>query len=203
MNKRESRDNSGDLAALDDVELVRLAQEGDTSAFDELVRRHYARIYALAYHLVGNREDAEDVAQAAFIRAYRGLERFRGAAAFSSWMYRITINNALNHLKQRRRRQALSLEETGSGEIRAGPVPPLVHRDTPAREAQLAELHQKLNEALQSLSEKHRTVVVLHDIEGLPHDEIARIMGCSEGTVRSRLFYAHQLLQGLLSEYLT
>lgn len=185
----------------DDVRLVAAARDGDLSAFDELVRRHQGRIYALVYHMLGHKEDAEDVVQAAFLRAYRALPNFRGQSAFSSWLYRIAVNTALNHLKQRRRHAALSLHEL---EPAAGLDPAfreLVTRTGPDREAQIAELQRKLNEALQQLSEKHRTVVVLHDIQGLQHDEIARIMGCSEGTVRSRLFYARQLLQGLLSEY--
>lgn len=192
----ESSDESNE-----DVRLVAAARDGDLSAFDELVKRHQGRIYALVYHMLGHKEDAEDVVQAAFLRAYRALPNFRGQSAFSSWLYRIAVNTALNHLKQRRRHAALSLNEL---EPAAGLDPAfrgLVTRTGPDREAQIAELQRKLNEALQQLSEKHRTVVVLHDIQGLQHDEIARIMGCSEGTVRSRLFYARQLLQGLLSEY--
>lgn len=187
----------------DDVRLVAAAREGDLSAFDELVRRHQGRIYAMVYHMLGHKEDAEDVVQAAFLRAYRALPNFRGTAAFSSWMYRIAVNTALNHIKQRRRRAAVSLHEI---EPAAGLDPAfqeLVTRSGPDRDVQISELQRKLNEALQSLSEKHRTVVVLHDIQGVPHEEIARIMGCSEGTVRSRLFYARQLLQGLLSEYVS
>jgi RNA polymerase sigma-70 factor (ECF subfamily) len=191
----------GDGDAVDDRPWVERAQRGDLMAFDELVRRHHGRIYALIYHLVGNREDAEDVTQTAFLRAYRALGGFRGTAAFSSWMYRIAVNTALNHLKQRRHHVAIPLPETdGNDGSDPSARPPAVPR-TPAKEVQLTELHHKLNEALQALSEKHRTVVILHDIEGLPHEEIARIMGCSVGTVRSRLFYARQLLQGLLSEY--
>ena len=193
----------GDYSALEDRELVARAQQDEVAAFDELIRRHHGRIYGLIYHLVGSREDAEDATQAAFIRAFRALKGFRGTAAFSSWMYRIAVNTALNYVKKRRRQAEVPLPESG---MTPGPVPehhPLITRRTPAREAQLSELHQKLNEALQSLSEKHRTVVILHDMEGLPHEEIARIMGCSEGTVRSRLFYARQLLQGLLSEYVS
>ncbi len=185
----------------DDVRLVAAARGGDRGAFDELVRRHHSRIYTMVYHMLGHKEDAEDVVQAAFLKAYRALSNFRGTAAFSSWLYRIAVNTAFNYIKQRRRRAAVSLHEI---EPAAGLDPAfqeLVTRSGPDRDAQISELQQKLNEALQALSEKHRTVVVLHDIQGMPHEEIARIMGCSEGTVRSRLFYARQLLQGLLAEY--
>ncbi len=186
----------------EDARLVERARQGDVAAFDDLVRRHHGRIYALVYHMLGHREDAEDVTQAAFLRAYRALPHFRGAAAFSSWMYRIAVNTALNHIKQRRRRAALSLDDLAPAAALDPAFREMVTRRSPDRDAQVSELQRKLNEALQSLSEKHRTVVVLHDIQGIPHDEIARIMGCSEGTVRSRLFYARQLLQSLLSEFI-
>ncbi len=200
---RSNNPSSGLSDDADDRQLVERAQRGDITAFDQLIRRHHGRIYALIYHLVGNREDAEDATQSAFLRAYRALSGFRGAAAFSSWMYRIAVNTALNFIKQRRRQAEVPLQTFGRTQSPDNGAGALITRRTPARDAQLSELHQKLNEALQSLSEKHRTVVILHDIEGLPHEEIARVMGCSEGTVRSRLFYARQLLQSLLSEHVS
>ena len=184
-----------------DSEFVAEARRGNTEAFEVLVRRHQPRLFATAYHMVNRREDAEDVVQTAFVKAYRSLPSFRGNSSFYTWLYRITVNVALNHLKRRRRREADSLDDPDRGLERDPAYLELASSDDPGRDAHRTELREKLNAALAQLSEKHRTVVVLHDIEGLPHEEIARMTGASIGTVRSRLFYARQMLQGLLSEY--
>ncbi len=186
-----------------DAELVGLSRGGDTGAFEILVRRHQARLYSTILHLVRNAEDAEDVVQQAFIKAYRSLPRFKGQSSFYTWLYRIAINVALNHLKRTRRREGESLDDPDRGLERDPSYLALASADDPGRDARRTELREKLNAALGRLSEKHRTVVVLHDMEGLPHEEIARLTGASVGTVRSRLFYARQMLQGLLSEYIS
>ncbi len=184
-----------------DTELVARARRGDTAAYETLVRRHTARLYSLIYHMTGNREDAEDLVQSVFIRAYQSLRRFHGHSAFYTWIYRIAVNASINFLKKRRRRQALSLDDLDQAVERDPDYVDLVARDNPVRDTTRGELKEKLNAALQTLSDKHRAVVVMHDIEGVPHDEIARRLGISAGTVRSRLFYARQLLQSQLSEF--
>ena len=186
-----------------DAELVARARQGDHGAYEELVRRHHRRIYALVYHMTGHREDAEDLVQDVFIKAYASLSGFKGDSGFYTWVYRIAVNRTLNFLKQRGRKSGdLSLDNLDDAVERDPAFVELRARESPLREAGLSELQKKLNEALQRLSEKHRTVVVMHDIEGIPHDEIARLLGVSAGTVRSRLFYARQQLQNELSEYL-
>ena len=184
-----------------DTELVARARNGDTAAYEVLVRRHSARLYSLVYHMTGHREDAEDLVQSVFIRAYQSLRRFHGHSAFYTWIYRIAVNASINFLKKRRRRQALSLDDLDQAVERDPDYVDLVARENPVTDTARGELKQKLNAALQTLSDKHRAVVVMHDIEGLPHDEIARRLGISAGTVRSRLFYARQLLQSQLSEF--
>ena len=183
-------------------ELIDAARRGDLQAYDELVRRCQERIYATVYHMTSNHEDANDLAQETFIKAYRSLKSFRGGSSFYTWVYRIAVNKTINFLKQRKNRYQMSLNDLDANVESNPDLVALISQDTPFRDAQLSELQQKLNEALMKLSEEHRLAVVLHDVQGLPHDEIARIMDCNVGTVRSRLFYARQQLQGLLADYI-
>ncbi|MBX3734733.1 MAG: sigma-70 family RNA polymerase sigma factor [Verrucomicrobiae bacterium] len=184
-----------------DRTLVARAQLGDDGSFEELIRRHQQRIYGLCYHLTSNHEDATDLAQDAFVKAWKALKAFKGDSSFYTWVYRIAYNGVLNHLKQRRYRTPhLSLDDLDFNAEHNPDLVELVSEKTPRREAGLIELQKKLNEAMLKLSPEHRAVVTLHDIQGVPHEEIARIMDCNPGTVRSRLFYARQQLQAWLSD---
>ena len=183
--------------------LIAASREGDLSAFDELVRRYQSRIYATIYHMTSNREDADDLAQETFLKAFKALKSFKGDSSFYTWVYRIAINKTINFLKQRRRKSAqLSLNEMDLSGEGQGHILEFISEHTPRRDVRLHELQAKLNESMQKLSEVHRLVVTLHDIQGMPHEEIGKIMDCNTGTVRSRLFYARQQLQGHLSDYL-
>ncbi len=185
-----------------ETELVKRARRGDLGAYDELVRRYQERVYATVYHMTSNHEDANDLTQDAFIKAYQALKSFKGGSSFYTWVYRIAVNKTLNFLKQRKNRTQYSLNDLDFNTEHNPDLVALISEKTPRREAGLSELQQKLNEAMQKLSEQHRLVVTLHDVQGLPHEEIAQIMDCNVGTVRSRLFYARQQLQGYLTEYL-
>ncbi|WCJ61013.1 sigma-70 family RNA polymerase sigma factor [Fontisphaera persica] len=193
----------GSPKPVDDLVLVRRAQRGDLDAFDQLVQRYQERIYAAIYHMTANHEDANDLAQETFIKAYRALPSFKGDATFFTWLYRIAVNKTLNFLRQRKNRLQLSLNDLDNQVENDPELVALISDKTPRRDIHLAELQEKLNKAMMKLSDTHRTVVTLHDIQGLPHEEIARIMDCNEGTVRSRLFYARQQLQAYLAEFLT
>lgn len=182
--------------------LVERARTGDTTAFDTLVLKFTPRLFATVYHLTSNREDTSDILQDVFARAYRSLTRFRGESGFHTWVHSIAVNTTLNFLKHRGRRRTLSLEEMDSAIEQDKDYQELVATSDVLRETSLNELRDQLNAALQQLPETHRAVVVMFDIQGLPHAEIGRIMGLSEGTVRSRLFYAHRQLQAILSDYL-
>jgi len=186
----------------DEIGLVQKAREGDLAAYDELVRRYQERIYATVYHMTSNHEDANDLAQEAFIKAYSALKSFKGGSSFYTWLYRIAVNKTINFLKQRKNKNHMSLNDLDFNAEHDPDLVALVSENTPRRAAGLTELQEKLNEALQKLSDDHRMVVTLHDVQGLSHDEIAAIMGCNIGTVRSRLFYARQQLQAYLSDYL-
>lgn len=184
--------------------LVQRVQAGEVERFDDLVRKYRERIWGVVYNLTANREDASDLTQDAFIKAFQSINRFQGQSAFFTWLYRIAVNGTLNHLQKAKLRRFFSLEKIRDEE----PVTALLDQladpgNTSDRAACLGELQQKLNEAMQKLSIKHRTVVTLFEIDGLSHEEIAEITGTSVGTVRSRLHYAKQLLQAELQTYLS
>ncbi len=186
----------------DDEALVARVQRGEAAAFDELVRRYKERLYATVYHMTSNHEDANDLVQDAFIKAFKSIGSFKRQSSFYTWVYRIAVNRTINFLKRRKNRNHFSLDDV-DGSIQTDPdFVELMSHVTPRREVGLTELQGRLNEALQKLSEPHRAVVTMHDIQGMTHADIAKVMNCSEGTVRSRLFYARQQLQGLLSDYL-
>ncbi len=187
---------------VDEAELVKRARQGDLEAYDELVRRYQERIYATVYHMTANHEDANDLAQEAFIKAYQALKSFKGGSSFYTWVYRIAVNKTINFLKQRKNRAQMSLDDLDFNAEHDPDLVALISDKTPRREVNLTELQEKLNAAMQKLSEPHRLVVTLHDVQGLSHEEIAEIMECNIGTVRSRLFYARQQLQAHLSDYL-
>ncbi len=187
---------------LTDTELIQLTLAGQTTAFDQLIRRHYSRLYATVYHMTSHREDTIDLLQEIFARAYRSLDRFRGESQFYTWLHTIGVNMTLNFLKKRRRRQpSLSLDALDPSIENDPELNQATRTRSPAKEADLKDLQRKLNAAMQSLSEDHRMVVTLYDIQGHQHNEIAKMLGVSEGTVRSRLFYAHRQLQSQLDEF--
>lgn len=185
-----------------DAILVKRAQEGDVTAFDVLTRKYRERLFSVVYNLTSNREDAADVVQDAFIKAFSSIGRFQGKSSFFTWLYRIAVNAALTHIKKSRRRKFFSFEAIDEDGAAAEVMEKLAVRSNSDRSALMNELQEKLNEAMQKLSPKHRTVVVLFEIEGLSHKEIADIMNTSVGTVRSRLHYAKQQLQSDLQDYI-
>ena len=186
---------------VEDPVLVQRAQQGDLVAFDELVRRYQERIYSTIYHMTSSHEDAADLAQETFIKAFQALKTYKGDASFYTWLYRIAVNKTINFLKTRRNKTHLSLNDLDLNAENDPGLVALVSENTPRRELGLTELQEKLNAAMMKLSSVHRLAVTLHDVQGLPHEEIARIMDCNVGTVRSRLFYARQQLQAYLSDY--
>lgn len=187
-----------------DAYLVRRIQVGEVDRFDDLTLKYRERIWSLLYHMTSNREDAADLTQDTFIKAFQSINRFQGQSSFFTWIYRIAVNGAINFLQKNKLRRFFSFEKVHED----GSVTSLLDQltdngATSDRAAYLGELQQKLNEAMQKLSIKHRTVVTLFEIDGLSHEEIAEITGSSVGTVRSRLHYAKQLMQADLVEFLS
>ncbi|MGA8479090.1 MAG: sigma-70 family RNA polymerase sigma factor [Chthoniobacterales bacterium] len=186
---------------LDDEALVRRTQNGDTQAFDALWQKYSSRIYSLIYNMTSNHEDANDLLLEVFAKAYRSINGFRGRSSFYTWIHAIAVNMTINFVKKRGRRFQMSLDDLDSSVHNDKEFIELTASNTPTREVDLSELQQRLNEAMMKLSLEHRTVVTMFDIQGMPHAEIARILGVPEATVRSRLFYAHRQLQNYLEEF--
>ncbi len=186
-----------------DVEIVRQVQAGDVAAFDRLITKYRERVYGIVYNMTSNREDAADLTQDAFIKAFQSIHRFGGQSSFFTWLYRIAVNSTLSHLRKTRLRSFFSLESIDSEEpISKEIIAALTDKTGAERDTFVRELQEKLNDAMLKLSIKHRTVVTLFEIEGLSHQEIAEVMECSVGTVRSRLHYAKQLLQAEMQPYM-
>ncbi len=190
------------LEADSDMAIVHRVQAGDVAAFDRLILKYRERVYGIIYHMTSNREDAADLAQDTFIKAFQSIHRFGGQSSFFTWLYRIGVNSTLTHLRKARLRSFFSLEPVNSDDpVSKEIIDALTDRTGADRDAFVHELQEKLNDAMQKLSIKHRTVVTLFEIDGLSHQEIADVMDCSVGTVRSRLHYAKQLLQSELQPY--
>lgn len=185
-----------------DLRLVRQIQAGEVAAFDALVQKYRERIFGVVYNLTSHREDAADLTQETFIKAFQGIGRFQGSSSFFSWLYRIAINATLSHLRRHKLRRFFSLEKLVDEDHNAEVIQSLATGSDSDKESLVKELQEKLNEAFQKLSFKHRTVVTLFEIDQLSHQEIAEIMECSVGTVRSRLHYAKQQLQAYLQDYI-
>jgi RNA polymerase sigma-70 factor (ECF subfamily) len=190
-----------EIPETNDQELVARTQGGDPSAFDELVVRYSPRLYGLVYHMTSNHEDTNDLLQDVFAKAYRSICNFQGKSSFYTWMHSIAVNMTINFLKKRNRRQHPSLNDPDSNIENDPDFIAATSNGDPTKEVTAHELQKKLNGAMMKLSHEHRAVVTMFDIQGMHHAEIAAILKVSEGTVRSRLFYAHRHLQNLLHEF--
>ena len=200
----KSRDSSSVVNSADEVGLlVKRVQGGDIAAFDSIMLLYRERLYSVIYNMTFNHDDAADLTQESFVKAFRSLGKFKGKSSFFTWLYRIGVNMTLSHLQRKKTRKFFSFEQISEEYASSKEFEKLSSSESSSvRNTLLNELHQKLNEALLKLSDKHRTIVVLFEIDGLSHREISKIMKCTEGTVRSRLHYAKLQLQSLLSDYL-
>ncbi|MBI4818463.1 MAG: sigma-70 family RNA polymerase sigma factor [Deltaproteobacteria bacterium] len=184
----------------EDRELVEAAKDGDNEAFGKLVERYQKRVYALAFGILRNRDDAWDVAQEAFVKAFKNLGTFEGSSAFYTWLYRIAYNLSLDVLRAKNRRETVDFEaspriERALSEEAQGPA-------DPGSAADRSELQKVIGTAMSQLSDKHRAIIILREVEGLSYTEMADILKISKGTVMSRLFHARKNLQALLTPYL-
>jgi len=185
----------------EDQQLVARTQEGDAGAFDQLVVKYTPRLYGLVYNMTSNHEDTNDLLQDIFSKAYKAIRGFRGKSSFYTWIHSIAVNMTLNFLKKRGRRFQLSLDDIDASIQNDKEFIDATASSSPVREADLSELQKRLNEAMMKLSDEHRAVVTMFHIQGMPHAEISKILRVSEGTVRSRLFYANRQLQNYLDEF--
>jgi RNA polymerase sigma-70 factor (ECF subfamily) len=188
-----------DHSSADDQSLVRAAQKGDTEAFEELVARHRDKIYARAFSMMRNEEEAIDLSQEAWVKGWQRLAQFQGESSFATWMTRIVINLCLDQLRKQKRQRTESIEamDDDAGGVERH-MPPVTINPTAGLERN--ELRQRIDKALSQLSYEHRTVLVLHEFEEMEYKEIAKTMDCSIGTVMSRLFYARRKMAALLND---
>jgi len=207
-DKQEKRDSASVSEYLREEEchLIESAKAGDTSAFDEMTRRYSARAYSVAYQMLANHDDTRDLIQDAFLEVFRTLERFNTQYRFSTWLYRILINKCINHRKREARRRILFFSDYGTKNGDSFSKNPISNRasseKTPHELLERKELRETISRALDTLSERHRTVVVLFDLEGFSHKQIAEILQCPEGTVMSRLHHGRLKLKRVLSKHL-
>ena len=188
----------GDHTSKTDEELVRAARKGNMVAFEELVARHRDKVYGRAFSMTRNEDAANDLSQEAWVKAWQRLKQFQGESTFLTWMTRIVINLCLDHLRKQKRLRAESIEqldeELGGVERQMPVITP-----NPTERLERSELRERIDRALAQLSYEHRTALVLHEFEELEYKEVAKKMGCSIGTVMSRLFYARRKMAVLLA----
>ena len=185
-----------------DRELVRSAQRGDEQAFRRLVERYQRRVYQLALGMLKDADEAMDISQETFVRVHRYLPSFKGDSSFFTWTYRIAMNLCLDVQRRRGRLERVDLEQGDEAEIEAAMDAPSAALAGPQRQALNAELRGRIEEALASLSENHRAILLLREVEGLSYEDLAKVLGIRKGTVMSRLFHARLKMQNKLREYL-
>lgn len=191
-----------DYSSASDEQLVKAAKKGNMAAFEELVARHRDKVYARAFSMMRNEDEAVDLSQEAWVKSWQRLKQFQGESSFGTWMTRIVINLCLDQLRKRKRQRAESIEEMeeGSGGVERQMAVVAVN---PTERLERGELRKKIDQALGQLSHEHRTVLVLHEFEEMEYKQIAKTMGCSIGTVMSRLFYARRKMAVLLANLKT
>lgn len=198
MNKEGQRASTG-RDPVDDRELVESARKGDRDAFRTLFERYHRRAYSLAFGVLRHQDDALDVVQDAFIKAHKYLDKFEGNSSFYTWLYRIVMNLAIDHLRKHRRQKPVELDEQhleeGAGGIAEDSLLPKMLGGNPGRALMDKEIRARIDEALGELSENHRAVLVMRELEGMSYEEMAQAMNCSKGTIMSRLFHARKNMQ--------
>lgn len=190
----------------EDRALVDRARAGDGDAFRILFQRYHRRAYSLAYGMVHHADDALDIVQEAFIKAHRYLDKFEGSSSFYTWFYRIVMNLAIDHIRKRKRARHVDFNDAighdGEGVVNEDSLLPRILGQNPGKSLARKEIRQQLNAALQELSDNHRSVLVMREFEGLSYQEMADVMGCSKGTIMSRLFHARKNMQKRLLEFM-
>ncbi|OLC77600.1 MAG: RNA polymerase subunit sigma-24 [Deltaproteobacteria bacterium 13_1_40CM_4_68_19] len=194
--------SEGPKGAGDDRTLVKAAQTGDAQAFRALVERYQRRVVQLALAMTKDADEAMDIAQETFVRVHRYLPSFKGDSSFFTWTYRIAMNLCLDAQRRKGRLERVDVEQGDEAEIEAAMDPPSAALAGPQRQALNAELRDRIEEALASLSENHRAILLLREVEGLSYEDLAKVLGIRKGTVMSRLFHARLKMQSKLREYL-
>ena len=189
----------------EELKLVKRAQDGDQEAFQELVENYQRKVYSICYGMLKNRQDSLDVSQEVFIKVYKYLENFNRNSSFYTWLYRITVNKCIDYIRKQKRRSEVDYDDTiqRNTEVEGDDnILPSTLGLQPDRVYGRKELREKMLEALDTLTEKHRTILILREVEGLAYEEMADVLGISKGTVMSRLYHARRYFQDAIKEYL-
>jgi len=185
----------------DDIALVRRCQKGDALAFEQLVIKYRSKVFSMIYGMVQNEQDAWDLAQEGFVKAWRSIHRFKGQASFYTWLYRIVTNVAIDSLRRKGFKKTAEFDDDiAANEVAPGSKTVPTPDPMPHHGLEREEIRQRIEQAISKLSPEHRAVIVMKEIEELQYSEIAEALGCSIGTVMSRLFYARKKLQTLLKD---
>lgn len=185
---------------MDENKLVNKAVKGDNSAFEALMEKHMGIIYNIALRMTANQDDAEDMTQEIMIKIFRSLGSFKGNSKFSTWIYRVAVNTCLDELKKKKNKKHLSLDAEISGDDGENQIEIKDDSPSPEKLAEQNELRDMVAAAVKLLSDEHRAVIVLRDIRGMSYSEIAGILGCSDGTVKSRISRARAQLKMILEK---
>ena len=183
------------LSREEDAAMVKAVLGGDSTAYRGLVEKYQTRVYSMVYGMVRNREDARDLTQEAFVKAFNNLKSFRLEASFYTWLYRIAMNVAIDHTRKRKRREVSGFEEDIANRDADGGIDEVHHVDNPSRSLERKQLYTKIMDSLEKLPADQKQVIILRELEGLSYKEISDVMGIPEGTVMSRLFYARKKMQ--------
>ena len=192
--------SNGGVTAADENKLVNKAVKGDNSAFEALMEKHMGIIYNIALRMTANQDDAEDMTQEIMIKIFRSLGSFKGNSKFSTWIYRVAVNTCLDELKKKKNKKHLSLDAEISGDDGENQIEIKDDSPSPEKLAEQNELRDMVAAAVKLLSDEHRAVIVLRDIRGMSYSEIAGILGCSDGTVKSRISRARAQLKMILEK---
>lgn len=182
-----------------DIELLKAVKAGDATAYRGIVEKYQGRVYAMTYGMVRNREDARDITQDAFVKAYNNLDGFRLESSFYTWLYRIAMNLAIDFIRKRQRQGTTSYDEAIATRDEDGAIAEMHHGDDPGRTLDRKRLHKRIMDAVDELPDDQKQAILLREVEGLSYKEISDVMEIPEGTVMSRLFYARKKLQKVLA----
>ena len=183
-----------------DAELIRRIQAGEPELYKDLVLKYQQKVYGVAWGMVQNPEDAREISQDAFIKAFKSLDRFRFDASFYTWLYRITVNLSIDFRRKAVKRRTNEFDDTRMQKDEAGEIAQPHMESSPQRRLERKRLADTIQAAIDQLPEDQRTVIMLREVEGLSYKEIAESVGCAEGTVMSRLFYGRKKLQEILKD---
>lgn len=187
------------LAREEDAAMVKAVLGGDSTAYRGLVEKYQTRVYSMVYGMIRNREDARDLTQEAFVKAFNNLKSFRLEASFYTWLYRIAMNVSIDFTRKRKRREVAGFEEDIANRDADGGIDEIHHQDSPVKSLERKQLYGRIMDSLEKLPADQKQVILLRELEGLSYREISEVMGIPEGTVMSRLFYARKKMQSLLA----